>query len=50
MGLVIGMLIVGIIIGLVSAALTMWVIRRGKSASFKTSNYSKQKDDTVISK
>jgi len=42
------MLVIGIIIGIVSAFLTMWVIRRGKLASYNASAYSKQKDDAVI--
>ena len=42
------MLVIGIIIGAVSAFLTMWMITRGKSASYNASAYSKQKDDAVI--
>jgi len=46
--LAIGMLLIGVIIGLVSAFLIMWIIRRGKSASYKASTYSRQKDEAVI--
>ena len=46
-GLSIGMVIIGIIIGILSTLLTIWLIRRGKSASYQTSPYSKQTDDAV---
>ena len=44
-GLSIGMVIIGIIVGVVSTLLTIWLIRKGKSASYQTSPYSKQTDD-----
>jgi len=46
-GLSIGMVIIGIIVGVVSTLLTIWLIRKGKSASYQTSPYSKQTDDVV---
>jgi len=46
-GLSIGMVIIGIIVGVLSTLLTIWLIRKGKSASYQTSPYNKQTDDVI---
>ena len=46
-GISIGMVIIGLVVGVLSTLLITWVIRKGKSATYQTSPYSKQTDDAV---